>query len=378
MVFETDLNTAFEKARLRNKPVFIEFYNSECPVCRSLEPVFSDPELSRFYNENFICYKLNTEKIKKTDSLFLADQKLEFDGFPYFTFFDANRQFLHYAGTKKDIALLISIGKTALNPEERASNLQNKYNAGDRSIKTLYAYSNLLRQYKNDSMRAVVADDLFAVFPKEQLGSEKSYIITRNCVSSMENGFFKYWIDHVEEANAIEKKEKNLHPTNVLGDILQKNINGKERKNWDLQKIGEVKKMILKTEMSKDPDAFFWEQESTLLEKDNRDPEILEIFRNRIVADSGKILPSVYTINFFLNLLHVPKSLVSIKIHIDRLSRMPATPEEKGSLLYADILYFKKIDDKKTAMRLGKDALGYYQLNHLDPSRLKQLLPDLQ
>ena len=125
--FEPSLQTAFEKAAQQHKLVFVEYYNTECPVCKKLEPVFANDELSKFYNENFINYKLNTEHIKKEDSVFIQRAGLKFESVPYFLFFDSNQRFVHYSGTKQDISYLINAGKTALNPTERTTNLVNKY-----------------------------------------------------------------------------------------------------------------------------------------------------------------------------------------------------------------------------------------------------------
>jgi hypothetical protein len=375
--FETSLKVAFEKASQQKKLVFIEYYNAECPVCKKVEPVFDEKEMAAFYNEHFISYKLNTENIKKEDSLFIANSTLRFESVPWFLFFNTAGKLVHYSGAKNDVTYVVDAGKTALDPANRTEDLVNKYNSGDRSIKTLYAYSNLLALYKNDSMRAIIADELFKAFPKEDLGNEKSYVITKNAVNSIENGFFKYWIEHIPEIKAFEKNAKAAHEINVLGDILQKSINSNERKNWGLAKIRLVKQMILQTEMSKDPDAFFWEQESTLLVKENLNDEAITLFDRRIASDSGAISPSVYTITHFLNLFTDKTYLGMIKVVIDKLSAKKASKSEKADLMYANILYYKKINDKKTEARLAHDAINFYKANSIDDANLKLLVAGL-
>lgn len=374
--FEPSLKAAFEKARQQKKLVFVEYYNAECPVCIKLEPVFADTELSKFYNDNFISYKLNTKQIKKEDSLFIQKAGFRFESVPYFLFFDNDQGFVHYSGTKQDITYLINAGKTALVPGERSVDLPAKYNSGDRSIKTLYAYSNLLELYKNDSLRAILADELFKAYPKEDLGKEKSYIITKNCVNSINNGFFTYWVNHIDEIKVFEKNAKNAHQTNVLGDILQRSINSDERKNWDLARISAVKEMIRKTEMSKDPDAFFWEQESALLVKANRNTEAIDLFKLRIANDSDVISASTYTIDHFLNLFTDRLSLDKIKTVIDRLSAKKADKTEKADLMNSVIFYYKRINDKKAVKKLAAEALSFYKANKIDTDKLNLLLSD--
>jgi hypothetical protein len=375
--FEPSLQIAFEKAAQQNKLVFVEYYNADCPICKKLEPVFNDSTLSKFYNEHFINYKLNTENIKKEDSLFITQTGLKFESVPWFLFFDTDKNLVHYAGTKPDVTYLNNIGTTALNTEERSAALAGKYAAGDRSIKTLYAYSNLLQLYKNDSLRTILADQLFSVFPKDQLGTEKSYIITKNAVTNIDNGFFLYWINHTGDLKVLEQNAASAHPVNVLGNIILKSINSAERKNWGLQKIKAVKEMIVKSGLGNDPDAFFWEQEAALLVKEQRTAEASQLFKQQIAADSSDINTSAYTINYFLYILTDKSNLNTIKSFIDKLSLKKVTPEEKGKLLYSNILFYKQSGDIATARKLGLQATTFYKANKLDSQALGELLKGL-
>ena len=255
--FESSIKLAFEKAALKNKPVFVEFYNSECTVCQKLEPTFSDAKMGEFYNTHFINYKLDTRKMKIEDSFFMSKSGLSLTSVPYFLFFDVNENLLHYSDPKPDINALIEIGNTALNPEERTGGLETKYQHGDRTIKTLYAYSLLVQLYNNDSLTTILADDLFTSFPEKDLGSRKSYIITKNCVNSIESGFFKYWIQHLDKWVELESEKHKGQERQRLADIVRKSIYSKAAKNWNKDKKAEVKKYILLTGLSNDPEAFF-------------------------------------------------------------------------------------------------------------------------
>jgi len=256
--FENNLSTAFEKSKLENKPVFIEYYNSDCPVCIRVGKLFdSNEKLANFYSKSFINYRIDTEKISQSDSLFIANTKLSFTSIPYFLFFDTNKNLLHVLAINIDVDFIINVGESAMNPNVRTSGLANKYSKGDRSIKTLYAYSQLVQLYNNDSLTTVLADDLYKSFPKNDLGNKKSYTITKNCVNSIENGFFKFWIKNMDKLDGLESEKHKGEGKQILGEIVRKSIFSKERKNWNQKKITEVKKYILLTELSKNPDAFF-------------------------------------------------------------------------------------------------------------------------
>jgi hypothetical protein len=129
--------------------------------------------------------------------------------------------------------------------------------------------------------------------------------------------------------------------------------------------------------MSKDPDAFFWEQESGLLVKENRNDEAMDLFRRRIINDSDVVSSSQYTINFFLNLLTDKASLGKVKAVIDRLSSKKISKADQADLMYCRILYYKRIDDKKTAKQTGRDAINFYRANKIDAGKLNQLLTGL-
>ena len=256
--FENNLTSAFEKAKIENKPVFIEYYNSDCPVCIKVGKILENNEkLVDFYNNSFVNYRIDTYKMSKPDSLFIISTKLTFTSIPYFLFFDSNENLLHVSAIKVEVDALINVGATALNPNERTSALANKYSKGDRSIKTLYAYSQLVQLYNNDSLTTILADDLYKSFPKYDLENKKSYIITKNCVNSIENGFFKFWIKNMDKLEGFESEKNKGEGKQILAEIVRKSIFSKKSKSWNQEKIAEVKKYILLTELSKNPDAFF-------------------------------------------------------------------------------------------------------------------------
>ncbi len=59
----SSLATVLEKAKQEDKLVFVDFYTSWCMPCKMMDAdVFSDKDLARFFNKEFINYKVNCEK----------------------------------------------------------------------------------------------------------------------------------------------------------------------------------------------------------------------------------------------------------------------------------------------------------------------------
>ncbi|MFN3315418.1 MAG: thioredoxin family protein, partial [Raineya sp.] len=166
--YEPTLMETFAKAKREKKLVFVKYYNSDCPVCRALEELFQDKTLANFYNQNFVSYALNTKDMLEENNKFLKEANLSFTSVPFLLFFDADRNFLHYSHIQQDVKFLLEIAQNALKPAERTINLANKYKAGDRSIRTLYAYNNFLQVQKQDDLARVVAKDLYDNFPKQE------------------------------------------------------------------------------------------------------------------------------------------------------------------------------------------------------------------
>ncbi len=341
---EPSLSEAFAKAKVENKLVFVEYYHAECPVCKRLEPLFSDSLMRAFYNKNFVNYKLNTEKDRPEEKAFLDSLGLKPESVPMFFFFDKNKKFVHFSYTKQDVKYLLEIGEDALSPSERAANLSTKYKAGDRTIRTLYAYSNLTQLYHQDSLRTVLADELFKAFPTANLGTKKSYTIMKHCVTNIENGFFQYWINHVEQMEGFEvEPDKGYKEKATLGKILSNSINSKASKTWDLEKIKAVKAMITKVELSDNPDVFLWQHEAYLFVVANRSHEALQLCERLLAHPKTDIHAAAYYLDFFTAILTEKKDLEILKKHLDEQASKATEAEDKANFERININFLKKM-----------------------------------
>ncbi len=64
---------AFDKAKMKDKPVFVSIGYSSCHWCHVMhEESFSDPEVARLLNEAFICIKVDREERPDVDRAYMA------------------------------------------------------------------------------------------------------------------------------------------------------------------------------------------------------------------------------------------------------------------------------------------------------------------
>ena len=259
VVFESSLSEAFKKAKEQNKPVFIEYYNSDCSVCKRLGDLLrSDQEISTFYNKRFISYAMNSnESLSEEDNNFITKANLHFESVPVLLYFDKNQNFLHHSGVTVTSEHVINEAKKSVLQDYNTSGLKAKYEAGDRSVRTLYAYCDMLKVNQNETTLTKVAQQLFESFKKEELPTNKSYIILKQVVNSTENGFFQYWINNLDKLKDFETGHKAGTEIASLEKIVLKELSDSNVKKWDISKKNKFKQYILKLKITDNPDVFF-------------------------------------------------------------------------------------------------------------------------
>ena len=371
--FETSAEVAFTKAKKENKLVFIEYYNEECTICQSIEPLFSNKEMAEFYNKNFINYKINTKGgLKGKDSLFMAETTLKFQGVPYFIFFDQHKNFVHYSGAKGDLEYLLNIGKTALDPNERAGSLKAKYDAGDRSIKTLYAYADLAQLYQDDALGNTISNELFSVYPKQNLGSRQSYLILKNSVFSIHNGFFIYWYDNRANLKGFEKGSGQGEEIKVLERILLTSIQ-KDKSNWDLNQIRKVKEYNIGLGLSAGGNDFLWEEEARLLLKNNQNDEAVLLMKSLLKESHHNLFSTLYITEFFLKISASKVMLQTISTELEKLANEEMETAQKADWYYQQLACLSKLKEDKRFSELKNAAVKFYSDHKLDMTVLNKI-----
>lgn len=107
----TDWNSVKAKAIKENKLIFIDTYTSWCGPCKMmLKNIFPLPEVGKFFNENFICYKVDAEKGEGID----IAKTYQVTGYPTYLFIDGNGKLLYRSSGSMPAEKFIAEGKLAL------------------------------------------------------------------------------------------------------------------------------------------------------------------------------------------------------------------------------------------------------------------------
>lgn len=292
IVWETDIDTAFKKAKAANKLVYVECYLPTCPVCMSFEPVLKSAAVGAFYNNNFINYKLNGEKAEQVK--FLNMKGIHLPNFPMFLFFDPNTDLVHQteAGDPKEESV-INIGKIALDPERRSSSYKRRYEAGERDLNFLISYAYYSRVMKDTTTNLVVARAVYDAFDKNDLNSPISWAITKKIVEDIDNGFAQYWLDHVEDAKNFETA--GGHPNgeqNVYGIIIQSSLYSKRGLSYSSAKINKIKEYMTKVGFGQYAEGATWQLEAKALAREGNTGQamgVIDDFAKKLATNGAAL-----------------------------------------------------------------------------------------
>ncbi|NUM32389.1 MAG: thioredoxin family protein [Bacteroidetes bacterium] len=111
MFFKGTLKEAKAKAKKENKLIFIDCYATWCGPCKNMtKKVFIKKEVGEFYNQNFVCIKLDMETAEGET----IGNKYSVEAYPTYLFIDNNGALKHKDLGYLDPDAFIALGKNAL------------------------------------------------------------------------------------------------------------------------------------------------------------------------------------------------------------------------------------------------------------------------
>ena len=200
--FEGDLASVKKEAQKENKFIFIDAYTTWCGPCKWLsKSIFTQKEVGDFFNKNFVCYSMDMEKGEGID----FRKKFNIRAFPTLLFIDSLGNMVHrQAGAMKE-NLLIELGKTALDPQNRLKELIERYKAGDREKDFIQKYLDKTGMAFIDNKEC--ADWYFYTQSDKDLMSSKNIELIVLLVVDANNRCFKFIVDNQEECEKLIGEE---------------------------------------------------------------------------------------------------------------------------------------------------------------------------
>ncbi|UOQ76132.1 hypothetical protein MUN84_16225 [Hymenobacter sp. 5516J-16] len=173
---------------------------------------FRESSATAYYNATFVSYQVDIT----ADTAFA--RRHDIVSFPTYLYFDATGKPLHRSLGAKPAAEFIADGQAAFHPKQAFYALQRRYNAGNRSVRTLYAYSTALTSSsQKQNLQAQVIDEYLATQSAKQLRSERNlrYIYTHASPRTdlfliQHQDLFQPWYKSLEIQKKAERTLTNM------------------------------------------------------------------------------------------------------------------------------------------------------------------------
>lgn len=308
ITWEADLTAALAKAKETGKPLFVECFSPTCPICMSLEPFFKNPEVAKLYNTNFVNFKLdvgNAELVK-----FLNERNIFLPSFPMVFFFDGDGNIIHQSELVANMESFKSVANAVNDDTKNSKNFKSRFEKGERNLDFLVNYASFAAITRDTMANLKAAEELFKIYPKEKIGSEESWKITKKCVYDIDNGFAKYWFDNKVKAAAIEHKEgHDKNEDNILGRIIQYSLYSPRGRNYSSQQINTIKNLMAKSGAAQYSDGVTWEFEIRALTREGKAPAAIPV-GSKMAIKYGSSGQSLVYITKVFNDLYPDKAYV--------------------------------------------------------------------
>jgi len=224
--FHGEWEDALAQARKERKVIFVDAYTVWCGPCKMMSRnTFTDPEVGKFFNQNFINYKFDMEK---GDGPAFA-RKYQVNAYPTLLFINHKGELIHRAMGYKPPKPFLVEGRKALDPSRNQSLLELEFEEGSATPEQLYNYALNLKAAGEDYSDA--ANGYFATQSPKQLRSAVNWEAIRELSTDMDGPEFRYLLkkrkkfEKTHGTRAVSKKITEVLKKEVIAAALLKNQN---------------------------------------------------------------------------------------------------------------------------------------------------------
>jgi thioredoxin-related protein len=370
------ISQALKTAKEQNKMLFIECYSPTCPVCLNMEPTLKSPEVGAVYNSNFINHKIDVGVAAQAK--FLFDKNLDLTSFPKFLYFDSEGNIVHQGEVVATQASVIGGANEAKNEQTRAANYKNRFIAGERDFEFLVRYSSYAILLKDTTQYYAVADELFKIYPKDELNSLTSWRITKKCVMDIDNGFGQFWIDNLPLAAKYEVSEGHAgNEKNAVANLVMYPLRGDKGKKYTVEELQKVKKNLEKVDLKGLIGPATWQLEVQALIRENRKSDALKIGEETFAKFSDNVSSQIFIAKFFNDVYPDETYANTMKPWFEKIKKLSTSDKFLIDYYYEMARFNLKIGDKPKAKTLASQGLSLAVKLKDNQARFKEMMKNL-
>ena len=214
--FESILN----KAKAQKKLIYVDIYTTWCTPCKQMDAeVFTNANVGKIFNDNFINYKIDGEKGEGRDLV----EYFELESYPTSMFIDGDWNVIQKLEGFRPVERLL---ESAEKMKERGKisgsddDLEQAYMKGRRDAVFLLEYIKVRQLQKMDN--SMILDEYLGKITPEQLKSESTLKLITENASQLRGRAFDYLMSRKTES-IIERKIKGIISQNLTKAGNQKN-----------------------------------------------------------------------------------------------------------------------------------------------------------
>ena len=215
-----DFESILNKAKSEKKLVYVDIFTTWCGPCKQMDAeVFSNQEVGKTFNENFICYKIDGEKGEGKDLV----EYFELESYPTSMFVDAEwNVVLKLEGFRPKERLLEAADKVKVRNNINGSDdeLEQIYLDGRRDAPFLLDYLKVRALQKMDN--GVILDEYLAIISFEQQNTATVQQLILENASLLHGRAFAYLMAHKSEEK-FYRKLRGIISQNLNQATTQKN-----------------------------------------------------------------------------------------------------------------------------------------------------------
>jgi thiol-disulfide isomerase/thioredoxin len=166
-------------AQAKHLPIFVDVYTDWCGPCKRMEKeIFPLPEVGKFYNDNFICYRLNAEKGEGPG----IAKAFGVSAYPTWLYLDPKGVLRSKRTDYMPATEFIAAAKAALGSDStslRLAALDARFTAGERSRSFFHTYLEARTAVQLDN--AKILNAYVVTLKKQDLNAAELSFLLKNC-----------------------------------------------------------------------------------------------------------------------------------------------------------------------------------------------------
>ena len=226
MKYVYSFGEALKKAKEENKLIFFNCFADWAVPCHSMNKlVFSDQEFADWMDKHFVNFFID---VTTPEGRPLADKyNIRFQA--HYLVLNGEGEVVHRIVGGHQLPEFKTILEKALNPKTSLAGMNKRYEAGEKSIKFLTAYADVLNIAGEDEMYKKVVGELFGKLKKTDWSKKEYWDFYWKQIKSTDDEMFKYMVDHKAafvKANGVN--EVNMIITRFYVALIYPYASGKE------------------------------------------------------------------------------------------------------------------------------------------------------